>query len=311
MNRLLLTAYFFEVGVILVVAPWSTFWDLNYFSESLPLLQTLARNNFVRGAVSGIGVLNLAAGVADLRSLLPWSRRWGLRTPAALWNPPPTLLCLVTPGTPLPFSVPTPDDRVPVLVALVEAAIGAGIDLIQIREPDLSARALGAIVEAAVQASRGTSTRVVVNDRLDVALSCGADGVHLGARSLPVVRARQITPSGFLVGRSIHTVREAEEAAAEGAADYLIAGTVFPSASKPGETRLLAAQGLAAVVRAAGAIPVLAIGGMDLDAIPTVAAAGARGFAAIRFFSEAAAGSRLNETVERARATFDTARAIP
>ncbi len=75
LNRLLFTAYFLEVGLILFVVPWSSFWERNYFAESLPLLQTLMRNNFVRGAVSGIGILNLAAGLADLRALLPWVRR--------------------------------------------------------------------------------------------------------------------------------------------------------------------------------------------------------------------------------------------
>jgi polyferredoxin len=75
LNRLLFTAYFIEVGLILVVVPWSPFWERNYFAQSLPLLQTLIRNNFVRGAVSGIGVLNLVAGLADLRALLPWVRR--------------------------------------------------------------------------------------------------------------------------------------------------------------------------------------------------------------------------------------------
>ncbi len=75
LNRLLFTAYFLEVGIILVVVPWSTFWDRNYFAESLPLLQEVTRNDFVRGAVSGIGVLNLAAGLSDLRAFLPWERR--------------------------------------------------------------------------------------------------------------------------------------------------------------------------------------------------------------------------------------------
>lgn len=75
LNRLLFTAYFLEVGLILILVPWSPFWERNYFAESLPVLQAVIRNNFVRGAVSGIGVLNLAAGLADLRSLLPWVRR--------------------------------------------------------------------------------------------------------------------------------------------------------------------------------------------------------------------------------------------
>lgn len=75
LNRLLFTAYFLEVGLILLVVPWSPFWERNYFAESLPFLQAVIHSNFVRGAVSGIGILNLAAGLADLRALLPWVHR--------------------------------------------------------------------------------------------------------------------------------------------------------------------------------------------------------------------------------------------
>jgi thiamine-phosphate pyrophosphorylase len=226
------------------------------------------------------------------------------------WNPRSAVLCFVTPGAALPFAAPTLDERAAALVALIADAVTAGVDLVQVREPDLPARVLCGVVEASVKASRTTTTRIVVNDRLDVALACGADGVHLGARSLPAARAREIAPPGFLIGRSIHTAEEAEAASADPTADYLIAGTVFWSASKPAETRLLGTDGLAAVVRVA-AVPVLAIGGVDLDTIAPVAATGARGFAAIRFFCEAAAGSRLHETVRRARATFDTTPVIP
>ena len=119
-----------------------------------------------------------------------------------------------------------------------------------------------------------------------------------------------MAPRPFLIGRSVHSVDEAVIAAGEGAVDYLIAGTVFPSASKPGEARLLGTVGLAAIVRAA-AVPVLAIGGIDLDAVGAVAATGARGFAAIGFFSAAAAAARLGEAVRRAREMFDTTRVIP
>jgi thiamine-phosphate pyrophosphorylase len=226
------------------------------------------------------------------------------------WNPRGSILCLVTPGAALPFAVSGIEERAAAIVALVRDAVAAGIDLVQIREPDLPTRLLANIVETAVGASRGTPTRIVVNDRVDVALACEADGAHLGARSLAAVRVREITPPGFLLGQSIHTVEEARAAAAEGAVDYLIAGTVFRSASKPDERRLLGTDGLAAVVGAA-ARPVLAIGGVDLDTIAPVAAAGARGFAAIRFFADAAAGARLRETVARARETFDTTRVIP
>lgn len=230
--------------------------------------------------------------------------------PAGTWRPAGSVLCLVTPGAAPPFDAVTPEDHAGAIVALVQDAVAAGIDLVQVREPGLPARLLARIVDAAVGLARGTATRVIVNDRVDVALACRADGVHLGARSLAASRVRRMTPPGFLLGRSIHAVDEARVAAAEGTVDYLIAGTVFRSASKPDENRLLGAGGLAAIVRAAD-LPVLAIGGIDLDTIPAVAAAGARGFAAIRFFADAAAGGRLYETVKRARTTFDTTRTIP
>lgn len=70
MTRLLLIALFLETGFVLIVVPWSGFWDRNYFAESLPLVHAIVSNNYVRGAVSGLGVVNVAAGVADLFSLL-------------------------------------------------------------------------------------------------------------------------------------------------------------------------------------------------------------------------------------------------
>ena len=70
MSRLLLVALFLEVGFVLIVVPWSAFWDHNYFAESLPFVDAIISNNYVRGAVSGLGVINIAAGVVDLFSLL-------------------------------------------------------------------------------------------------------------------------------------------------------------------------------------------------------------------------------------------------
>jgi hypothetical protein len=69
-TRLLLVALFLEAGFVLVVVPWSTFWDHNYFAESVPVIHSIISNNFVRGAVSGLGVVNIAAGIAELFSLL-------------------------------------------------------------------------------------------------------------------------------------------------------------------------------------------------------------------------------------------------
>jgi thiamine-phosphate diphosphorylase len=230
--------------------------------------------------------------------------------PSVSGRPPRGVLCLVTSGGALSSPPTTLEGRVAALAALIDEAVSAGIDLVQIREPDLPARLLAEVVEAAVKASRGRPTRIVVNDRVDVALAAGADGAHLGARSLRAARVRPMTPPGFLLGRSIHTVEEARAVAAEQSADYLTAGTVFCSPSKPNETRLLGTDGLSAVVRAV-TMPVLAIGGIDLDTIASVARTGASGFAAIRLFSDAVAGSRLREIVKRAREAFDTTKVIP
>jgi len=132
------------------------------------------------------------------------------------------------------------------LAGQVRDAVDLGIDLIHVRERDLEAGALAALVASLLVITKGTATRLVVNDRLDVALACGADGVQLRGDSIPVAAARRLAPSGFLVGRSVHGVSEAIAAAD---ADYLVAGTVFPSASKAAGTPLLGVEGLRAIVR--------------------------------------------------------------
>ncbi|MBE3072061.1 MAG: hypothetical protein IMZ67_03725 [Acidobacteria bacterium] len=75
MSRYLIVAYFIEVGLILVLVPWSGFWDRNYFADTMPAVRAIAHSHFVRGAVSGLGMVNLAAGVADLLTLLGLRRR--------------------------------------------------------------------------------------------------------------------------------------------------------------------------------------------------------------------------------------------
>src|SRR5262249_45429339 len=122
------------------------------------------------------------------------------------------------------------------LLAQLRRAVEAHIDLVQIRERDLEAFDLASLVSAAVALARGSRTRVVVNDRLDVAIACGAAGVHLRGDSFPVAEARRIAPRDFLIGRSVHTP---EEAVAAADADYLVAGAVFPTASKLDGSRWL------------------------------------------------------------------------
>lgn len=171
-------------------------------------------------------------------------------------------------------------------VERVRWAARAGVHLVQVRERDLDGGPLTALVRRCVDAVRGSGARVLVNDRLDVALAAGAHGVHLRADSMPARTVRTLCPPGFLIGRSVHARDEAIDVAAAGGLDYLLFGTVFPTASKPGR-EATGAPALAEVV-AAASIPVLAVGGVSTDNVGDVAAAGAAGFAAIGMF---AAGS--------------------
>lgn len=209
------------------------------------------------------------------------------------------MICLVTDRRRLPGGD---------LAAQLRDAVDLGIDLVHVRERDLDAGALAALVAELLVITKGTSTRLVVNDRIDVALACGADGVQLRGDSIPVAAARRIARSGFLIGRSVHGVSEANAASD---ADYLIAGTVFPSASKAAAMPLLGIEGLRAVVGAVDR-PVLAIGGITEARIGEIADAGAAGFAAIGLFlpsypgaARGASVAELRRIVKLARSRFE------
>jgi thiamine-phosphate pyrophosphorylase len=220
------------------------------------------------------------------------------------------MICLVTDTRRLAAAGASFGARRTCLAAQTRYAVDAGVDLIQLRERDLDAADLAALAGDLRAATHATHTRFVVNDRLDVAIAAGADGVHLRGDSMPITQARQLTPPGFLIGQSVRGADEAGAAASAGA-DYLVAGTVFPSASKPEQTAWLGIEGLRAIV-AAVPIPVLAIGGVSGDRIGDVARAGAAGFAAIELFMSAHGGAELagcrvvelRQTVKNARAQF-------
>lgn len=169
------------------------------------------------------------------------------------------------------------------VVERVRWAARTGVNLVQVRERDLDGGLLTALVRRCVEAAHGSGTRILVNDRLDVALAAGAHGVHLRADSMPAARVRTLCPPGFVVGRSVHARDEAIEVAAAGGVDYLLFGTVFATSSKPGRP----AAGLAALAEVATAItiPVLAVGGVTPDNLDEVIMAGAAGFAAIGMFT--------------------------
>jgi len=180
-------------------------------------------------------------------------------------------------------------------VQRVATVAAAGVNLVQVRERDMEARDLSRLVARCVTAVRNTRTRILVNDRLDVALTSGAHGVHLRGDSMPASRARALAPIGFLIGRSVHSVAEAVTAHAEGGLDYLLFGAVFATASKPGQPPA-GVQALADVVGATP-LPVLAVGGISSDTAPQLDGAGCAGFAAIGWFAdgdEATVAERMN-----------------
>ena len=210
--------------------------------------------------------------------------------PAPLTRP---AICLVTDRR--VFGGDTSDAGVAVerMLGVIGACADGGVDLVQIRETGLTDRRLLALVREAMVRIRGTRARVVVNDRADIALAAGAAGVHLKDDARDASRIRAMGPAGWLIGRSVHDAATAR-AAAGGDVDYLIAGTVFASASKPGREPL-GLDGLGAIVGAAAPCPVLAIGGVGVDNVREVAQAGAAGIAGIRLFRTDGVAERLTE----------------
>jgi len=160
-----------------------------------------------------------------------------------------------------------------VIRRLGRAAAGQAWGL-YLREPALAARTLH---ELAIELT-ALGLRVLIADRVDVALASGAFGVELGERSLPVARVRAWVGRGLYLGRSVHDLAGARAAAREGA-DWLLCGQVYPSSSKPrGQATGIASL---AAVTAAVSVPVLAIGGIQAARVPAVLAAGASGIAVI------------------------------
>lgn len=166
------------------------------------------------------------------------------------------------------------------------AAAVAGATLIQVRERLLSDRDLLAFTAGLVSRVESTAARVLVNDRLDVALAAGAHGVHLKSDGPAAAVTRSLAPAGFIVGRSIHSEAEARALDQDQALDYLLFGTVFRSGSKPEGHVPAGLDGLARAC-AATSLPVVAIGGIDVERAPAIARAGAAGIAAIGLFASA------------------------
>lgn len=161
----------------------------------------------------------------------------------------------------------------------MEAALEGGAPAVQLRDKEASARELVALGHRLREVTRAAGALFFVNDRLDVALTVGADGVHLGPDDIPVSAARAAVPERFLIGYSTDDPIEAEAAVAAGA-DYLGCGTVYPTSSKADAGRSIGLDGLRRVVEAV-AVPVVGIGGIGAAHAADVAATGAAGTAVI------------------------------
>lgn len=175
------------------------------------------------------------------------------------------------------------------ILASVAPAVEAGVSLIQIREKNLSARHLFELTRSVVGAVAGSSARVLVNDRADIALAADADGVHLTARSMSPAVIRDNFPRQFVVGVSTHSVEEAATAEMAGA-DFAVFGPVFET---PGKNQPEGLDALRTVCARVGPFPVLAIGGIDAENVDEILRAGASGVAAIRAFDDRDAMRRL------------------
>jgi thiamine-phosphate pyrophosphorylase len=171
------------------------------------------------------------------------------------------------------------------LLALVGAGVASRVSLIQLREKLLRPRLLYELTAQAVALTKGSPTRLLVNDRADIALAAGADGVHLTTRSLDAAVVRRISNSNFLIGVSAHSLAEAQAARAAGA-DFAVFGPVFDTPSKQAYGTPIGLEGLREAARALAPFPLLALGGITRDNLPQALSAGARGIAAIRLFGE-------------------------
>ncbi len=172
------------------------------------------------------------------------------------------------------------------LAEFADAVLGAGVDVIQLRQKGIEAGEELAALAVLAQACRRHGRLLAVNDRADVAHAAGADVLHLGQGDLPVEAARAILGPDVIIGRSCHAEAEVDAAAVQPGVDYFCTGPVWPTPTKPGRP----APGLSLVRYAAALAPArawFAIGGIDVTNVQEVAAAGARRVVVVRALTEA------------------------
>jgi thiamine-phosphate pyrophosphorylase len=191
------------------------------------------------------------------------------------------------------------------LLRLVEAAVDVKVDFVQLREKQLSAAVLYQLTESAAALTRGSTTRLLVNDRSDIARTAGADGVHLTSSSIPTDVVRKTFGSEFLIGVSTHSLKEAANAHEKGA-DFVVFGPIFETSSKQRYGRPLGPEELVKVTSRLTPFPVLALGGITSQRVAECFRGGAQGMAGISMFNDPL---RLARLVKEIRAVFEEQRA--
>lgn len=179
--------------------------------------------------------------------------------------------------------------------------MAAKIDLIQIREKHLSAKLLYNLSTRAADITRGSATKLLVNDRADIAAAAGADGVHLASLSLPPDVVRRTFGAEFLIGVSTHSLEEAA-AAGQSGADFVVFGPVFDTLSKRLYGEPLGLLELRKVTSELAPFPVLALGGVTTNNVADCIHAGAAGIAAIRILNDRL---QLDQVVNEIQGSFD------
>jgi thiamine-phosphate pyrophosphorylase len=213
-------------------------------------------------------------------------------------NPQEPIIYLITSGATGASTTPASEDFRQ-LLKLVEAAVAANVNLLQIREKNLNARVLYELTTQAAEITRASSTRLLVNDRADIARAARADGVHLTTKSITASVIRRTFGDHFLIGVSTHSLEEARESY-HGGADFAVFGPVFDTTSKrmyggPPGIRVL--EGVAVQL---APFPILALGGVTRDNVADCFRAGASGIAAIRLLNHPAELSKVLDAIREA-----------
>jgi len=181
------------------------------------------------------------------------------------------------------------------ILRLVEAAVEAQVSLVQLREKSLTARVLFDLVVRAVELSAGSATRLLVNDRFDIALAGGADGVQLTSRSIPADIVRKTCGDSFLIGVSTHSLDEARMV--QDSADFVLFGPVFETESKRSFGEPQGVGRLQDVTSELNGLPVIAIGGVSKENAQQCLVAGAAGIAAIGMLSDPKSLSSIVQSI--------------